>query len=237
MSTPDKVEVSDEMLMALADGELDGATAEDLSQRIEQDPDLAARYALFAETATSLRAAFAQGAVPEHLVETVRETPTDDGQTQDRPVSAVVPLRHRRAWPLALAASLVIGVGVGWTLQERFAQSGAAPLEDVAAALSDVPTGQTRDVGGVGPARALGSYETQQGLCRLISVQPAGTMPRRFLACRNASEWAVVVSVADGSRDGFSPANDAATEMLDLYLDTIGAGPALDASSEAKALK
>ena len=62
-------------------------------------------------------------------------------------------------------------------------------------------------------------------------------MPRRFLACRDASEWTVVLSVADGSRDGFSPANDAATEMLDLYLDTIGAGPALDASSEANALK
>ena len=237
MNTPNQVEVSDEMLMALADGELDGATAEELGERIEQDPDLAARYALFAETTTTLRAAFAQGTVPEHLVATVRETPTGENQMQDRSVSAIVPMRHRLAWPLALAASLVIGVGLGWISQERFAPAGAAPLEDVAAALSDVPTGQTQDVGGVGPARALGSFETQQGLCRLISVQPAGSMPRRFLACQDASEWNVVVSVADGSRDGFSPANDATTEVLDMYLDTIGAGPALDASSEAKALK
>ncbi|MGK7755329.1 MULTISPECIES: anti-sigma factor family protein [unclassified Roseovarius] len=235
MNTPNHVEVSDEMLMALADGELDGATADDLRARIEQDPDLAARYALFAETAASLRAAFAQGAVPEHLVRAVRSTAITE--SQDRSGATVVPMRRRIAWPLALAASLAIGIGFGWTLQDRFAPAGAATLEHAAAALSDVPTGQTRDVAGLGPARALASFETDQGLCRLISVQPVVSIPRRILACREAGGWTVAVSVADGSGDGFSPASDAATEMLDLYLDTIGAGQPLDAASEAKILK
>lgn len=55
--TDDRIEdlpVSDEQLMALADGELFEADAKTLRKRIEADPTLAQRYALFAETRTLL---------------------------------------------------------------------------------------------------------------------------------------------------------------------------------------
>lgn len=42
--------VADEVLMALADGELTERAAWELRARVTRDPDLAARYALFAET-------------------------------------------------------------------------------------------------------------------------------------------------------------------------------------------
>lgn len=237
MNTPDQESVSDEMLMALADDELDNVTAEGIRARIDQNPDLAARYAVFAETSMTLRAAFAQGDVPERLVAAVRTAPIGEGRLHGQNGPSVVPLRRRAAWPLALAASLAIGVGFGWLLQGELGPTAPMSLDEAAKALSDVPTGQAREVTGFGSARVLGSFETEHGLCRLISVQPSQSAPGRFLACRDGSEWTVALSVADGPRQGFSPASDVATEMLDMYLDTIGAGPALDAQSETDALK
>ncbi|MFX0544215.1 hypothetical protein ACEWPL_001545 [Roseovarius sp. S1116L3] len=63
--------VEDEMLMALADGELEGTETEALMRRIDLDPQLAARYAAFVQTPEALRAAFVQGDVPAHLINTV----------------------------------------------------------------------------------------------------------------------------------------------------------------------
>ncbi|KJZ28581.1 hypothetical protein TW83_17890, partial [Paracoccus sp. S4493] len=93
------------MLMALADGELDEATAERLWRRIETDPALADRFALFADTRHGLQAAYPPEPVPDRLIATVMAgTPASD------PV--VVPFRRRvsarpmAAW--AMAASLVL---------------------------------------------------------------------------------------------------------------------------------
>lgn len=235
MNTPNQDNLDDEMLMALADGELDSATARDLRARIARDPDLAARYAVFAETSAALRAAFAQDEVPDRLVDAIRTAPIGDAPEMRQPPAQVVPLHRRAAWPMALAASLAMGVGLGWIIPAG-PGSTAMSLDDVANALSDVPTGQSRDMAGLGPARVLGSFETEQGLCRLMSVQPAQSAPRRFVACREGVSWTVALSVVDGSRDGFSPASDTATEMLDLYLDAIGAGASLAPQRERDAL-
>jgi hypothetical protein len=237
MNTPNKLEVSDAMLMALADGELDGATAENLRERIEQDPDLAARYAIFTDTSASLRAAFDPGDVPARLVAAVRTASLEQDRSDGQTVASVALFRQRATWPLALAASLAVGIGLGWILQGGPAATGPASLADVAETLSDIPTGQPRDIPGLGAARVLGSFDTERGLCRLISLQPSQSLAQRFLACRDASGWSVALTVADGPLEGFSPANDAATEMFDLYLDAIGAGPPLDAQGETKALK
>ena len=45
------MDIDDETLMALADGEITGDAAARLHARIAADPDLAARYALFAQSA------------------------------------------------------------------------------------------------------------------------------------------------------------------------------------------
>ena len=44
------MDIDDETLMALADGEIDGAEAARLHARIAADPALAERYALFTQT-------------------------------------------------------------------------------------------------------------------------------------------------------------------------------------------
>lgn len=57
MTSANNKNVSDEMLMALADGELTGPDASRLLARIKANPDLAIRYALFTDTADALRQA------------------------------------------------------------------------------------------------------------------------------------------------------------------------------------
>lgn len=232
-------EVRDEMLMALADGELDDTQAAALRARIAADPELAARHAVFSETAVALRAAFAQDAVPAHLVDAVERAPMG----RDPNDGNVVPVRARAAaWPLALAASLALGIGLGWGLKGADAPDAGPSLAEVAQAVSGVPTGGSADVASLGAARVLGSFETQRGLCRLIAVTPVQGDHARFVACRDAggpdaTGWDVALSVADGQDDGYSPAADTATLMIDLYLDAVGAGPALDAAQEAEALQ
>lgn len=237
MSDPNEQSVSDEMLMALADDELDTEQAEALRARIENDSALSERYAVFTDTAHALRAAFAPDDVPDRLIATATTAPAGPRMPDSRDTGAVVPLRRRIVWPLALAASLLVGIGLGWGLKGPVGPVRTPDLADVARALSAVPTGQSQDVAGFGTARVLGSFETGQGLCRLIAVNRAGAAAGRFVACRDGSDWRVALSVTEGPESGFAPASQAATEVIDIYLDAIGAGPSLDAGAERRVLR
>lgn len=222
--------VSDEMLMALADGELDRTQARALQARLDRDPELAARYAIFADTAAALRAAFSQGEIRQELVDAIHAVESNRQSEAD----TIVPFRVRAAvWPLALAASLALGVGLGWGLKN----GGATGLGDVAQAVADAPTGSERYVAHMGTARVLGSFETERGLCRLIALAPEDASAGRFVACRDAEDWVVALSVSDGAADSFSPASETGTEMIDIYLDSIGAGAALDPQIEVDHLR
>ncbi len=234
--------LENEMLMALADGELDGAEAEALMRRIERDPQLAARYAAFVQTAETLRVHFAGGDVPEHLINTVRSTPIERGlpghRSERNILTAAFEFLRYVAQPAAVAATLVAGVGLGWVLRG----DGDEPItgldqRTLAAAVSDMPTGETREVAGVGSARVLGSFQTARGLCRLILADTVTTGGVRYVACRNDADWQVVISVAEADESGFAPASATATEAIDLYLDAIGAGAALGVEAEAAELE
>ena len=234
MTSRETEHVSDEMLMALADGELDDMQASALRARVERDPDLAARYAIFSETATALQAAFAQDEIPERLIEAINAPHGQDSPDETN----VVPLRRRvLAWPVALAAALSIGIGLGWSLKGGNTPDAATGLNDVAQLLSDTPTGATLDIEDMGPARVLGSFETDRGLCRVIVVESADTVSNRLVACRDSAGWAVALSVSAPTGDGYTPASAAGTEMIDHYLDSIGAGPALDPQTETDRLQ
>ena len=67
--------ITDETLMALADGELEPAEAARVRDALRRDLQLAARFASFAETQALLSGESSAGAdaVPEHLVGTARK--------------------------------------------------------------------------------------------------------------------------------------------------------------------
>jgi hypothetical protein len=246
--------VSDEMLMALADGELTGPDASKLLARIRANPDLAARYALFTETAAALREAMDPGAVPDHLIAAVLTAPTGL-PAPEAGAARVVPLRRDggagrgRAviWPMALAASLVLAVGVGGFLTGRSLAPVAAPQsgtlaasigpEAAAVALAGVATGGSVMLEDGSTARALGSFDTDLGLCRLIGLEGADGHADRAVICLDAERrWRSALTVTEGQSGLFLPASDMAVEVIDAFLDGIGAGAALPPAAEAQRL-
>jgi len=239
-------EVSDAMLMALADGELPHDEASALKARVAGDPVLAERYAVFAETRSALKAAYAANPVPDRLVRAILSAPlaapeaaadfTRRGVLRFRPGAR----RSASLWPVALAASLALAVGIGGFLAGQVRAPGAdgvvAGPQAAAMALAGALTGATADLGGGRSARVLASFDTDLGLCRLIALEGSGGASERTLACREDAAWQVVLSVVSGGGEAFLPASDLAVATVDSFLDNIGAGPVLDPDEEARAL-
>ena len=109
------MQMDDERLMALADGEITGPEAEALQARIAADVDLAERYALFVETADLAWQAMQdlpEAHVSDALVARIRAI----GEASAPPeITNVVPLRaapapaEQKRWqPMALAALLLL---------------------------------------------------------------------------------------------------------------------------------
>lgn len=219
MTRPD--EVSDDMLMALADGELNEIDAARLRRLIGTNPALAARYRDFALTRSLLQDAYPLEPVPDRLRDTVMAGAPN-----------VVPLRKGvtpvAAWGMALAASLVLAVG-GFVAGRG---TGPGPV-DVAAATAGLLTGTETRLPDGSTARVVGSYDTNIGLCRLI-----GQNDLRHVVCRDpqAGGWVTVLSVDTGSAGNFMPASDPSVAAIDGLLDSVGAGPALDVAAERAAL-
>jgi hypothetical protein len=216
-------EVSDDMLMALADGELNQIDAERLRRAMEADPVLAARYADFAATRRLLQAAYPLEPVPDRLVAAVTKYSRSHVVPLRRPVSSLA------GWGMAIAASIVLALGGFWIGRNT------VPMTDsVALATAGLPTGGEARLPDGSTARVLASYDTALGLCRLI-----GQEDLRHVICRNpqAGTWVTALSVHAGNADSFMPASDLGIGLIDRLLDDIGAGPALDAAAERALLR
>jgi hypothetical protein len=140
--------VTDETLMSLADGELPAAQSAQLRQRIERDPVLAARFALFAETRALAQEEPAQGAASgaDPLARRILElaaridaerTPAEPPRLRVLTAEAPPPTVGRAAsarprparWGLALAASIVLAIGaVGGHLATRMVGAEGSPV-------------------------------------------------------------------------------------------------------------
>jgi hypothetical protein len=220
-------EESDEMLMALADGELNATDAQRLHKQINSNPALAARYADFVETRALMQGAFPAEPVPEHLIAAVLQEGEAPGKVVPFPKkSFAVP-----GWGMALAASLVLAIGGFW------AGRGTAPqmagTQSVGALTATLPTGGETTLPDGSTARVLASYDTDLGLCRMI-----GQGGLRHVTCRDAQsgDWALALSVQGAEAGSFLPASDIGVGLIDQLLDDIGAGPALSEDEESRAL-
>ncbi len=162
------------------------------------------------------------------------DTARDTTVVAFRPRSWVAPA------PMALAASLLLAVGVGSFLAGRGAapQAVASPGVAAAAALATLATGAETTLEGGATARVLGSYETDQGLCRLIDLAHPDSMAERAVVCRQGgADWAVIASVTAGQAEVYIPASDTAAALIDQVLDDLGAGPALSAMPKRPPLR
>jgi len=230
--------VTDEMLLSLADGELNELTAEKVRQAISASPQLQAEYAIYEESARLLRQSLSPGSTPQHLITAINAAHVGDINAADLGAGAVVKPFVRPAnavskpafWG-AIAASLVLGGLIGTSTSLVGHRNTGQTVLDYAT----LPTGSQIQVTDDNTIRAIGSYQTDDGICRDILSETTKYV-KHDLICKSDNEWYLAFSLTAPAIDGFIPASDGLTASLDSYLDAIGAGSALTAQEEQAAL-
>ncbi len=233
-------DISDEMLSAYLDGELDAGTARRVDAALTTDPALAARIAALDAVNRRLRPAFSthmQEGVPDRFDAILSEPPRAQS-----PFSRFFSpwLKPAVLLPAALcaAAGLMIGLQFG------------APVES--GAFQVRPDG--RIVADAGLSFALSTarsgvkteYDTDAVLVRVSFIDDSGAPCRHFalkdaegLACKAGPEWQVLAldAVPDAmGPDGFAMAGATAAAGVEAAIARRGIGAALTPDDETLAI-
>jgi hypothetical protein len=231
--------VTEEMLAAYADGELDAAEAVRVEAAIAADPALAhkveAHRALRARLAAHY-APLAEQPVPSHLAALL--TGANDTATAEEPqvVSLAAERRRRglapaiRRWaPLAgpaLAASLILALWQPWQSPTPAGYAGS----ELAAVLD---TQLVAPQGSVAPTRILISFERKGGdLCRAYRSGETGG-----IACRDEAGWKIERQFALGDVPATQFRQAGSEADLLAAAQEMAEGGALDAAAEEAARK
>ena len=261
------VELSDEILVAYVDGQLDERTSSEVEAALASDPAAQETVRRFAESARLAHMAYdeaLQGEVPERLLEPFGHEP--------RPAADVEVLAARRAeggaaprrtlslrrWALPLAASLAlfVGLGGGYALWDRGAPGtgpaqvvGTVPMDTpLHQALETTPSGQALaweepDGGLRGEIKLLLTFRSKDGhYCREYQAfgSDAGeTVGSLGVACRGASgTWHQEISIAARpSNEGVYQPAGLSDAAFDAYLTELMSGAPLDQAAETTALE
>ncbi len=232
---------ANELLMAYADGELEGEERAAVEAAMAADPEVARavaqHHALRARLSGSYDDVLAEP-VPARLA-ALLEAPA----TLAAPAAPVVDLASRRpprrfGAPafLAMAASLVVGVFVGLFAlrgpQAPFETTGGALLArgalaealDVRLAAEGAATGGVR--------LGLSFRDRQGGYCRTFSLEDDKALAG--LACRQGTDWQVEVLTASGAAGELRAASTLPPAVL-AAVEARMTGEPLDAAAEAAA--
>ncbi len=243
--------VTDEMLMAYADGELSGAEASAVERAISENEDLAARVALFADSRDAVRQAYEKPPiVPADLEARVRAMAATAAALQQTAPSAsnVIDLAARRRvvpfWqlPAAAAVALAIGLGSAWLTGQGSGSGGlqVAGLGDpaIVGALATVASGERVALGGGANFAAIATFrDGDNSLCREFEHDREGGSTVVAVACRTDNKWEVRFAIAAAAADAEGYAPVSSLETLDAYLSATGAGAPLSTTDEAAALE
>ncbi len=242
--------LSEETLMAYADNELDGQARSAVEAAMAADPEIARRVARHKALHGQLRTAFdgvLDEAPPQRLLDAARGVPAV------RREGKVIPLRRKapphRAWPqwTSLAASLILGVLIGYALLRASGGTGPITARDgkllasgvLAQALSDqLASTQKEDM----PVRIGVTFKSKAGdYCRTFSLRESAALAG--LACHEHDAWQVR-TLAQGELPATPAAQgayrQAGSEMPRSVLQAVEdliAGDPMDANAEKAALE
>lgn len=240
--------ITDEMIMALADGELEGREAEVVRDAISADSTLRDQFDRYQESRQLLSSGFEgllERSVPENMRKIVLE--------QAAPGGAVVSLGAARArrgrlfgfdvLSQAAAAAVLLGAAAlgGYQIGHDEPAAGGLVLagllpqdSPLSGALSAAPAGTPVEVGGA-EFLAIATYQVAEGgVCREFELNRDGS-GTAGLACRVDAGWQVEVAalnVTGGTKGQFLPASADAFELVGAALDAKGAYEAVDPESE-----
>ncbi|MDX5362201.1 MAG: hypothetical protein LPL00_11885 [Alphaproteobacteria bacterium] len=238
-------EWTEDEIVAYADGSAEGDAARRAARAVETDPRARAIFQRVREANAMLRAAFdapMQEAAPAPILAAIHGKP---GKVATLPRRGVM---HRFV-PLAMAASVVLAVGLAVYLQPGLLDRDG---HDAAPALALGPVSRDTALATALETRAAGTpedavtvlatFRTEGGqVCREFEHMPSGsTKLVAGIACRTPSGWAVEalaeVALATQGGEGYTPASGA-NDPLASVLAGLKAGPALSASEEARLLR
>jgi hypothetical protein len=234
--------ISDEILMAFADGELPPAAWRAVGKALQRDPALIGRLEGFILTKACVARPFddvltaplpekllsvmrAASAPPAARRKSLRSPTTTGGRSGGRFRIPVL--------PLAAAATLLIGATIGW-LVHSFAVPGIALIgtrglvvpASLQHALERIPTGSSGKVAGNLILEPTFTFHTAQKIwCRQYELAHAGSGQRTGgLACRGGDgTWRVQVLAAASwkvfPRDTYVTAGSESTALGDQLLD------------------
>lgn len=255
--------LSDETLMAYADGELDADGVATVEAAIQADPEIADRVALFdlsrqkltdglgeAESVPAALLASVKAMAAKHEAENQHDRPSEPSVIAF-PARAEPPQATPRAtqrvtpgWQLPLAASIALlaGLAVGpflpWSGDDTTSQIAMTGLDTpgLTAALTSVASGQRIVLEDGSELEAIASFEDGAGtLCREFELDQPSGQTLVSVACHQNEAWSLRFAVAAGqNNDGYAPASS--LEALDGYLTAIEAGEPLGLEAEADAL-
>jgi hypothetical protein len=229
--------ISEETLMAYADGEGDAATRASVEAAMREDPQIAQRVARHRAMREAMKGAFSavlEEPVPERLIAAAR------GRTAPARNRKAVGNSARRWQPFALAASLLVGLGAGyltWHGSGTLIEANSGGLV-AGAALADALSTQLSDDRSANAVAVTGlSYRNKAGgYCRTFSL--SGTDAASGLACRDGTRWkikALAQSARDQSDTNFRTAGSALSPAIRAAVEESIDGEPLDRAAEIAA--
>jgi len=250
------MKISDETLMAFADGELDAAARAAVETAMREDPQIAERVAQHRALRQRIHMAYSAELaeqVPERLVAAARGAArpqvskvVDIKDAREASGRDALRARAPRSWrqPAAsIAASLIVGVGLGYSVlrhAEPFARTAAGALV-ARGQLANALSNQLAAEQAAGSAVQIGlSFVAKSGVyCRTFAL--SGAVSPSGLACRHGREWQIetLTQSAHGAIDG-SGYRTAASSMAPAILSAVQeqiAGEPLDQAGESAALR
>jgi len=243
-----ELHLTDEILMAFADGELDEPIAAAVAGAMAQDPVVARKIVDFQQSRRLTRSAYASSLVsdiPDELhaaisaqIEAYEGTEKRGKKEAFHGQRNVQPGRSFPLMGMAMAASVaVIAVGAGFFIgyHEQPEPGRIAQLEDprIRQELSRLASGSEVELP-IGRLRAISTYELADGgLCREFRLQSASGAVDA-VACR-VRDWNVTFALASSANSAeYMPSSGG--DVMEAYLHNLGAGKPLDGEVESKVL-
>ncbi|MDP9009085.1 MAG: hypothetical protein M3N91_10370 [Pseudomonadota bacterium] len=241
--------VSDETLMAYADGEVDAATRAIIEAAMRDDPEVRRRVAQHRALREAVQGAFSavmDEPVPPRLIAAARGAPggnvVDLAGARDTAANRA-PGKGWRSWqPAAMAASLLLGLALGYlgwrgsNAPVRMNSNGELVAD---AGLAEALSTQLSADHSPGLAATTGlSFRAKTGdYCRTFSL--SGNHANSGLACREAGSWKIKVLAqsppTSTNSSAFRPAASADSPAVRAAIEASIDGEPLDQAGEIAA--
>jgi hypothetical protein len=245
--------LTDETLMAYADGEVDAETRAVIESAMREDPEVRSRVERHRALREAVQGAFSSvldEPVPDRLIAAARgQGAVAGGKVVDllRVRAAVrapveTSLGSRRWQPAALAASLLMGLGLGYLASHNsnaLVKSSSSGGLIASAALDEALSNQLSADRAAGAVAATGiSFRSKAGdYCRTFSL--SGAELSSGLACREGNGWKIKVlaqsSHPAGDLSNFRQAGSADSPAVRAAVEESIAGEPLDQAGEIAA--